>query len=314
MSEFDPSLTPTIPAGIVAIRPVIPRKHDFELIPMKCPQCDRETGRHLTECSECGCQLGFPNVRHAERTEEKVALSDRYKTACDELLSRGCEPVRIAFEEQIRTESRPVICRKWGTIASITDRQDRLFRTFYELVDAGERHPQDNPFDIARQAVDVTFFPYFYKSVNFAALSLNRRGPHSYGDCHFTFSERAISHRTTVFDENTLVFCKRHKIVVGDPPPNGYLATWEDRARLAITKLGSQLTDKTTSADFADILLVQTGKTDTDEFLECHIFGRLAISNVESFWAARPKSKEDQVLASRAKRKLREAGVKVEGP
>ncbi len=281
---------------------------------MKCPQCDSEIARHLTACSECGCQLGFPNVRQAERAEEKLALSGRYDVACAGLQARGCDPIRMEFEQTVRLKSRPVICRRWGTIASITERLDQLFRTYYEIVDAGERQPQDNGFDIARQAVDATFFPYFFKSLNFAALSLSRRGPHSYGDCHFTFSERAISHRTTVFEENTLVFCAKHKVVVGQAPPNGYLSTWEERARLAVCKLGSQLTIATTLAEFAEILVVQTGKTDTDEFLECHIFGRLSIPNVESFWAAKPKSKEDKVLAARAKRKLRDAGVTVEDP
>lgn len=276
---------------------------------MKCSQCDSEIARHLTACSECGCQLGFPNVRQAERTEEKDALSRRYDDACRDLQARGCDPIRIEFEQTIRSESRPVICRNWGAIASITERLDLLFRTYYEKVEAGERQPQDNGFDIARQAVDATFFPYFFKNVNFAALSLNRRGPTSYGDCHFTFNERAISHRTTVFEENTLVFCAKHKVIVGNAPPNGYLSTWEDRSRLAVCKLGKQFTNGTNSDEFADILVKQTGKTDTDEFLECHLFGRLSISNVESFWAAKPKSKEDRVLAARAKRKLREAGV-----
>lgn len=241
-------------------------------------------------------------------------MSGRYDAACVELQSRGCDRIRVEFEQTVQRESRPVICRRWATIASITEGSDQLFRNYYEMVEAGERQPQDNGFDIARQAVDATFFPYFFQSVNFAALSLNRRGPHSYGDCNFTFRERAISHRTTVFEENTLVFCGKHKVVVGHAPPIGFLSTWGERARLAVAKLGSQLTNLTTPADFADILLVQAGKTDSDEFLECHLFGRLSISSVESFWGTKPKSKEDKVLAARAKRKLREAGVTEEEP
>lgn len=279
---------------------------------MICPQCGQVSAEHLTACSECGFQLGFPNVRQAERADEKSALSGRYQAACQDLQSRGLDAIRVQFEQAVETDSRPVICRKWGTIATLAERTDHLFRTYYELVDAGVRQPQDNWFDTARLAVDATFFPYFYKNVNFAALSLNRRGPRSYGDCHFTFSPRAVSHRTTVFEENTLVFCQKHRVVIGNPPPRGYLATWSDRARLAISKLGSKLTNLTTPAGFSDILEVQTDKTDTDEFLECHIFGQLSITNVESFWAEKPKSKEDKVLAARAKRKLRNAGVTVE--
>jgi hypothetical protein len=72
---------------------------------MKCPQCEREIARHLTACSECGCQLGFPNVRQAEQASEKVALSGRYDAACAGLQARDCDRVRIEFEQAVRSES-----------------------------------------------------------------------------------------------------------------------------------------------------------------------------------------------------------------
>ena len=276
---------------------------------MKCIQCESEISPHVIECDQCGYQLGYPNVRHAQRINEVQALSDRYASAVEDTENRSCDDVREEFENWVTNSTRPVICRRWGTIAPILSKPRDLFRTFYELVDSGDRAPFDNEFDQARQAVDATFFPYFYQNVNFAALAGDGLGPASYGDCHFTFKEASVSHRATVFEENTLVFCRKHEVIVGQPPPAGFLTTWEKRAQLAVVKLASKLDQTTTSADFAGILLIQTGKTDSDEFIECHIFGRLTISNIESFRAKNPKQKADQVLAKRIRRKLLEHGI-----
>ncbi|MEK6234539.1 MAG: hypothetical protein N2C14_07490, partial [Planctomycetales bacterium] len=63
---------------------------------------------------------------------------------------------------------------------------------------------------------------------------------------------------------------------------------------------------------FPDILLTQRGGTDKDEFLEVHIYGTLDLTAVERFLGPKPGRKEDQALAKRLKRKLRDAGAKVE--
>jgi len=184
-----------------------------------------------------------------------------------------------------------------------------LFRTYYELLESGDRVPLDNEFDQARLAVDATFFPYFYQKVNFAALSGDGRGLESYGDVHFTFKDSSISHRTTVFEENTLVFCRKHKVIVGQPPPEGFLSTWENRGKVAVAKLAKKLDKTTNEREFSSILVLQTGKTDADEFIECHIFGKLTVSNIESFRSKKPKHKADKLLAKRIRRKLKDLGV-----
>lgn len=174
------------------------------------------------------------------------------------------------------------------------------------------RLPQDSYFDRARLAVDSTFFPYYHANINFGALSLDGQGPASYGECSLVFREEAISHRTTVFEENTLVFCENHKIPVGQQPPAGYRAVWENRHRVAAAKLYGEIDDRTETDEFPAILLKQKGGTDTDEFIEAHIYGKLDMMAVERFIAPKPKRKEDQILAKRFKRKLREAGVDIE--
>ncbi|MEM9365250.1 MAG: hypothetical protein AAGD07_04580 [Planctomycetota bacterium] len=177
--------------------------------------------------------MGFPNVRHAEVAEEVEALDKRYETTIHQAKSQGCEDRCDEFERWVKDTTRPVVCRGWGIIQPMLSKPKDLFRSFYELLEAGERSPLDNGFDQQRQGVDATFFPYFYQSVNFAALSGNGRGPASYGDCHFTFKEPAISHRRWFLKKTPLsslgnivslrdsvpqpVTCSPGRIAVGSP-------------------------------------------------------------------------------------------------
>ena len=278
---------------------------------MQCPQCHNDVPPHLTICPRCQTPLGFPNVRAAQQSDEKKELDRRYRVARDDAKARSCETVLAQFEDAVR-QSQAVICRRWGVLTKISEPGNDLFKTFYQQLDAKERLPEDSYLDRARLAVDTTFFPYYHEHIHFAALSLDGRGPTSYGECSFVFREDVISHRTTVFEENTLAFCEKHTIRVGQTPPAGYRAVWGDRHRLATVKLQGELDDQTKSDRFPGILLKQKGATGDEEFIEAHIYGKLDLTAVERFIAPKPKRKDDQVLAQRLKRKLRAAGAKIE--
>lgn len=278
---------------------------------MQCNQCKHDVSPHFVSCPHCEAFLDYPNVRVAREPDEKQGLDQRYQAARDDVRTRSCESVLDRFEDAVRL-SKAVICRRWGLLIKISEHGNELFKTYYQQLDHGDRLPQDSYFDRARLAVDSTFFPYYHNLMNFAALSLDGAGPASYGECSFVFREEAISHRTTVFEENTLVFCRNHSVQVGESPPAGYRAVWKDRQRLAAAKLHRRIDDQTEADSFPAILLQQTGGTDTDEFIEVHIYGRLDLTAVERFRAPKPKRKEDQVLAKRLTRKLREAGAEVE--
>ena len=277
---------------------------------MQCPQCRSEIAPHWRNCPHCEEFLGFPNVRAAGAPGEKAELDRRYASARGDARHRNCEAVLAAFENDVK-QSKAVICRRWGVLNKISERGNDLFKTYYKQLSAGDRLPQDSQFDRVRQAVDATFFPYYFEEINFAALSLDGRGPESYGECSFTFRDEAISHRTTVFEENTLVFCEKHTIPVGQSPPAGYRAVWSERHQSAAAKLHRKVTDRTVPNDFSRILLTQNGATNTDEFTEAHIYGRLDLTAVEQFLAPKPQTTDDRILARRLKRKLREAGADV---
>jgi hypothetical protein len=255
--------------------------------------------------------LGYPNVRAAQEPDEKTKLDQRFQVAHDDVKMRSCEPVLDQFEDAV-SQSKAVICRPWGVLTKLSENGNELFMTFYRQLKVRDRLPEDSYFDRARLAVDSTFFPYYHEQINFAALSLNGTGPTGYGECSLVFREDAISHRTTVFEENILVFCEKHVIPTGQKPPAGYRAVWEDRHRLAAAKLYGEIDDQTEPNSFSAIILKQKGGTAKDEFMEAHIYGTLDLLAVERFIAPKPKRKADQVLANRFKRKLREAGAKIE--
>ena len=265
----------------------------------------------MVMCPRCEAFLGYPNVRAAQEPAETKELDQRYRVAHNDVRTRSCETLLDQFEDAVR-QSKAVICRRWGVLTKVSEHSDDLFKTYYHQLADKDRLPQDSYFDRARLAIDGTFFPYYYEHTNFAALSLNGTGPTSYGECSFVFREDSISHRTTVFEENTVVFCEKHPIQLGKEPPAGYRTVWEDRHRLAAAKLHTEFDDQTEPDSFPGILLKQKGGTDTDEFIEAHIYGKLDLTAVERFIAPKPKRREDQVLAQRLKRKLREAGAKIE--
>lgn len=278
---------------------------------MKCSQCNSEISPHFVNGPHCDAHQGFPNVRRASAADESAALGSRYDAAKADAQLRSCESQLQQFENAV-AKSNAVLCMRWGVVLKAFDRENALFKTFYQQVSAGDRFPADSYFDQARLSVDATFFPYYHEHTHFAALSLDGSGPASYGECNFVFEDAAISHRTTVFEDNTLVFCKKNVIPVGQSPPKGYSASWDNRSKLAAAKHHGEINDKTHENQFPAILLKQKGGTDADEFIEVHIYGTLALTAVERFRAPKPKLRDDKVFALRLQRKMREKGITVE--
>ncbi len=195
----------------------------------------------------------------------------------------------------------------------MSERSNDLFKTFYRHIDDGERQPEDSDLERDRLIVDVTFFPYYYKYVVFAALTLDGRGPESYGECSFVFKQEGIGQQSTVFEENTLVFGRKHKIGARTPPPAGYRTVWRKRHRLAAAKLHAHIDSSTEAGKFSEILLKQHGSTDADDFLEVHIYdeGKLRLEAVERFIYPEPIPRLDEILTRRLIKKLEAAGVRI---
>jgi hypothetical protein len=275
---------------------------------MQCPK-GHNFPNHAQLCPACGCHVGFPNVRTALRSEEITALKLRWESAHEDARNRGAETVLNDFEFEVQNRSRAVICRGWGTVDSIVSNDNVLLGTFYLEIAAGIRNPENNAFDEARHVVDSAVFPLYEKEIRFAALTLNGRGPEAYGRCSIVLKDEVIDERTTVFEENTLVFCRQRGIQIGTPIPPGFRAQWKDRYMLAGAKLHKHITASTDSASFPSILLTNSTKTDGGDFIEVHIYGSMNRHSIEQVRGPRPAADEDRVIVDSIERKLNEVGA-----
>ena len=86
-----------------------------------------------------------------------------------------------------------------------------------------------------------------------------------------------IAHRASVYEENSASFLKKHAYA----PPLGHRATWEERAKLAVAKLGGEIDASTTPGQLAGVLLGIGANPKEDRFIEVHIWGPMSLRTVE---------------------------------
>jgi len=277
-----------------------------------CKNCERPIPTFERNCPYCQSDVGFPNVRAAEDPTELAALDQRVKDANVSARGRECETVLADFGRSV-LKSQAVIARSLSAIQSLFSTDNTLYVNFYKEVVSGGRLPEDNAWDRGRLAVDGTLFPHYHDKVTFGALSLDRRGPQKYGLYAIVLREEMIQQRATVFEENSFVFCQtKHKIVVGDPVPPGYRATWATRDKIAVAKLHSRLDGGTPREAYPGILLDQGKGKAAEDFIEVHIYGPIHRIAVERISGPQPKSKADKTILRSIKRKAGEVETLME--
>jgi len=208
--------------------------------------------------------------------------------------------------------SRVVCCRNFGVLSRLASADTQLFATYYREIEGQSRLPEDNEWDRFREPVDSTLFPHYHKDIQFAALTLDGRGVNRYGEYAILLREEMIRKRTTVFEENSLVFCRKHRIALGQCLPPGYRATWEARNLLAAAKLHSKLADCTPKSQYPQVLLSSGPGPEDDNFIEVHIFGPINRRAFERVVGPKPGNRYDSVLWRRVERELREVGAVLE--
>jgi hypothetical protein len=240
-------------------------------------------------CPSCNKDLGYPNVRAAKVAAEKIALGERYKGALAHAGSRSYTDVLMRFQAALRF-STAVICRSVSKVKELMSSDNELYATFYQLVGVGARRPEKSVVDRERLLADPLLFPYYSSEIRFAALSLDGIGVTDYGACSMVLKNLAINERATVFEENSLGFCRSRKLGFGSPVPPGYRAAWEERDLLGCAKLYSRMDSRTEDKSFPDILKSGT------EFVEVHIYGSLHRGSLERIVVCKPLNAADRVL------------------
>jgi hypothetical protein len=185
-----------------------------------------------------------------------------------------------------------------------------LYTNYEHGVGGKVRKPAPFPHDSARRGVGSTLFGSYGDEIIYAALSLNRYGPHSYGSYAVTLRDLAIRNRATVLEHNSYDFVKRHNLIAGKERPLACLAPWPTRNKLAVAKLAPYITSQTTVADFAQLLLSSSGDRMTDDFIEVNIYGTFDLAAVESVSGdSQGGSRDERNLLRMIKQHLTEAGV-----
>jgi hypothetical protein len=271
---------------------------------VECPHCRTEVRESEERCPACYSVLGFPNVRAAQKPEEKAALAARYEAAIRSATTRSCEGVFEKFLQAVRS-SRAVICRSLSKVKELVSSDNELYASFYQLVGLGARRPEDTPTERLRLVADDLLFPYYRDKIRFATLSLNGKGATTYGDCSIVLRDLAICHRATVFEENSLHFFKRRQIRFGESVPSGYRAVWEQRHELAAAKLEPALQEHMESDAFENLLLRPAQEQVLEDFIEVHIYGSLGRDSIERLVVTKPRQKADQVILAEIERIFR---------
>lgn len=240
----------------------------------KCAFCGNIIPLSLSLCPHCGRPSLPPNVEMASSPEERDALSRRYEEVIKDAETRGCFDVVQRFKDEV-SRSKAVIARSTLETMRLANSDKEIYVTYYTLVDAGIRLISGSKWDVLRSVADDALFPGFKKDIRFAALSLDGRGLFNYGECAIVLREDMIAHRTTVFEENSVMFMHRQNVRMdqANSLPLGHRATWTERDKLCVAKKGNELRENTDFSQFAELILKQGATSEDDDFIEVHIWG-----------------------------------------
>ncbi len=235
--------------------------------------------------------VGFPLARELGRQKERDALYNRYQKALDDARARAAEERVAAFEEAVQSESQAVI-NVWPSFLAQFLNDSRTLYSSYTLQITGESRKSASMKDDRQRAGSegILFGTVLPSKICYAALSLDDTGLVSYGDCALTLVEAAARARATLLEENSYTFVRRHKILPGNDIPAGYRAVWEDRHKLAVAKLASEIDPNTTEDAFAGLLLYSDGDRTTDKFMEVHVYCGFDNQSVDGVRIPKPEN------------------------
>ncbi|HEV2988518.1 MAG TPA: hypothetical protein VG759_08755 [Candidatus Angelobacter sp.] len=263
---------------------------------VKCGRCGSNIPESNDRCPTCGEHAGFPNIREVDSQEEQEALTRRYDAMVAKHRSDGTSDVLDSFEEALENSVAVVACDLHFARQLMTSSKT-LYNNYYMGVTANIRKPATLEDDRNRRVADSILFNGYAQEIVFAALSLTGLGLSSYGRYFMTLRDITIANRATVLEENSFTFVQKHCKVL-ERPPLGYRATWPNRHKLGVAKLGTKITASTQNAHFASMVLSDGGERQAAEFIEVHIYGPFDGNAVESVAGSlKPGNEEEEIVA-----------------
>jgi hypothetical protein len=244
-------------------------------------------------------------VRAAQ--DEQQALERRYREALAEAGARGTGHASQQFEAAART-SKAVISRPLRDIERLASSDKELYPTFYGLTEGESRVSFGDRWDILRRVADAALFPGYQQNIRFAALSLDGVGLDEFGDCFLVLREDMISHRASVFEDNSAAFVERHH----HPVPEGFRSTWEKRSKLCTAKHAKDLRRGMSDSEFPAILLRQQTGSEESGFVEVHIYGPISVHAVDKVILKKGRAQPRKAVILELRNRLAKADVNLE--
>jgi hypothetical protein len=277
---------------------------------MNCGFCGNHIRAHERNCPVCDTDAGYPNVRAAEAAEERAALAERNSAADRGCAADGRSSILAQFRTAVKA-SKAVLCRSVSQTLKLISTDNELYTSFYLEVEAEARRPEETLVENDRLIADDLLFPHYRHHIRFAALSLNGWGVRQYGKCSITLADLAIAHRSTVFEKNSLEFCREFKLGAGTGIPPGYRASWTDREKLASAKLHRQLRLTDIERTFERRLLRDMPGIAPPDFIEVHIYGPVQRRGVEEIRVPDDVTPAEEAIILEIERRATEVGAEV---
>lgn len=243
-----------------------------------CNDCRLPVGIVLDRCPHCGRPGLFPNVALASISSEVAALQARYDAACTDAEARGSLNTLKDFEAEVVRDGKVVISRSFDETFRLAASENELYASFYEL-EGTTRAVQMDDWSTRRRRADAAVFRGMHVGIRFGAVSLDERGLPHYGDCVWVLADTMVAHRTSLFEENSVLFVEA-RVPSNEPCPAGFRAPWEARGRLCATKTAPSLKPDTPRGEFADLLLHAGPTRELDQFVEAHVFGPITVRTI----------------------------------
>jgi hypothetical protein len=162
-----------------------------------CEDCGKEVSWDLRDCPACGKDAGYPNVRHANESQQCEALEKRYSDAIADAVKRNISE-KVKLLESHATKSVAVINADVHYIWSFLQNPGSLYSNYTLMVRGDVRRAAERQNDRVRSAVEGLLFGRSSDQIRYAALSLDGHGLTTYGGSFGMVFERQRSRRFSV--------------------------------------------------------------------------------------------------------------------
>src|SRR5229473_684357 len=143
-----------------------------------CNNCAVLISDSVDRCTSCGMDVGFPNVRDAEK--EQSALISRYEAVVESARQQGLYDNLLRFEEAAG-KAFAVFNVELEDLDFLLSNDMRIYSTYRLQVSGETRKTANTENDRHRMMVEGAIFGSYGKNIRYASLSLDGNGLMSYG-------------------------------------------------------------------------------------------------------------------------------------